>query len=292
MSSFAETGGGLAPTEDLLDAFSEDLADRVAGMAGRAPVDRRAPPSARRAGRRSSRAFLDEVVGVVARVGPSVTGPAGRRAARSCGAPPYARRGRDRRRQASTTRPLRFSIRAWPMKQSCASAPGPCGTAWRRGRSCSREWRLREPRHGSRARRSARRRRSPEPSLGRKLFIGPRFDQRAIDVKCSLESSAPTFGWARMAARNSCATSPSSRRSRFLPEARRVPRRVVDAQPDEPAEQKVEVDPLHQLALGADAVERLQQQRPKQPFRRDRRAADIGGVDRVENSPEIGRAPR
>src|SRR5207249_11679303 len=36
------------------------------------------------------------------------------------------------------------------------------------------------------------------------------------------------------------------------------------------AKQKIVVDLLHQLALGADRVERLQQRSPQQPFRRDR----------------------
>ena len=49
-----------------------------------------------------------------------------------------------------------------------------------------------------------------------------------------------------------------------------VPHRVVDAQPDEPAEQEVVVQLLHELPLGADRVERLQQQGPQQLLRRDR----------------------
>src|SRR5512132_34127 len=55
-----------------------------------------------------------------------------------------------------------------------------------------------------------------------------------------------------------------------LREGRVIPRRLVGAQTDEPAEQEVELEPLHQLALGPDRVERLQQHRPQQHFRRDR----------------------
>jgi len=43
-----------------------------------------------------------------------------------------------------------------------------------------------------------------------------------------------------------------------------VPYRLVDAQTDEPAEQQVELNPLHQLARPANAVERLQRHRPQQ----------------------------
>jgi CBS domain-containing protein len=57
---------------------------------------------------------------------------------------------------------------------------------------------------------------SPEPSFGRKLFIEA---QASISVpsteKCSLDNSFLTCGKARSAARNSCATSVSSSRSRL-----------------------------------------------------------------------------
>jgi hypothetical protein len=48
---------------------------------------------------------------------------------------------------------------------------------------------------------------------------------------------------------------------------------------DEPAKQQVEVDPIDQLALRADRVERLQQQGPEQLLRGDRRPPDrrVGG---------------
>ena len=53
-----------------------------------------------------------------------------------------------------------------------------------------------------------------------------------------------------------------------------VPHRILDAQPDEPAEQQVVVDPLDQLPLRADRIERLQQQGAHQPLRRDRTPPD------------------
>ena len=61
-----------------------------------------------------------------------------------------------------------------------------------------------------------------------------------------------------------------------LREGRMIPDLIFDAEPDEPAEQQVEVQPLHQLALRADRVERLQQEGPQQLLGRDRRTSDPG----------------
>jgi integrase/recombinase XerD len=36
-----------------------------------------------------------------------------------------------------------------------------------------------------------------------------------------------------------------------------IPNSIVDAEPDEPAKRQIEVEPLHQLSLGADREERL-----------------------------------
>ena len=53
-----------------------------------------------------------------------------------------------------------------------------------------------------------------------------------------------------------------------------IPDRVINADPDEPAEEEVVLQPLHQLPLRADRVERLQKHGPKQLLRRDRRSPD------------------
>ena len=55
-----------------------------------------------------------------------------------------------------------------------------------------------------------------------------------------------------------------------LRKRRVIPRRIVNADADEPAKQQVELQPLHQLPLRADRIERLQQHRPQQLLRRDR----------------------
>lgn len=64
-------------------------------------------------------------------------------------------------------------------------------------------------------------------------------------------------------------------------EHRHVPHRHVHRQADEPAEQHVVGDLLHQLPLRADREQGLQQQRPQQLLRRDRGAAGFR-VDRIE----------
>ena len=76
-----------------------------------------------------------------------------------------------------------------------------------------------------------------------------------------------------------------------LGEGRGVPHRVLDAEPDKPAEQQVVVDPLDQLPLRADRIEGLQQQGPQQPLRRDRLPAERR-IQRVELAATATSAPR
>jgi hypothetical protein len=59
-----------------------------------------------------------------------------------------------------------------------------------------------------------------------------------------------------------------------LRECRGFPYRVLNAQPDKPAEQQIVINPLDELPLRADRIEGLRQQRPHQPLRRDRAAPD------------------
>jgi hypothetical protein len=61
-----------------------------------------------------------------------------------------------------------------------------------------------------------------------------------------------------------------------LAERARVPHGRVHGQAHEPAEQQVVVELLHQLRLGADRIERLQQERPQQPLGWNRRPPAIG----------------
>src|SRR5262249_9600728 len=57
-------------------------------------------------------------------------------------------------------------------------------------------------------------------------------------------------------------------------EGRGIPYRVLDAEPDKRAKQRIIVDALDKLALRADGVECLQQQSAHQPLRWDRLPTD------------------
>src|SRR3954453_10123535 len=80
MPGLAQPGGGLCPAEGLLDALSDDLADLVAGMAGRASVDGGALDLGRDVRGEVEAKLANEVLGVLALVHPQ------RDAARSIGA--------------------------------------------------------------------------------------------------------------------------------------------------------------------------------------------------------------
>jgi len=57
----------------------------------------------------------------------------------------------------------------------------------------------------------------------------------------------------------------------ILAEHRRIPHLIVDRQPNEPPEQQAVVQLFHQQPFTALSVQSLQQQRPQQLFRRNRR---------------------
>src|SRR4051794_8426469 len=105
------------------------------------------------------------------------------------------------------------------------------------------------------------------PSLGLRLF---RLAQASMSVpsteKCCDDSSRLTWGWVKMAPRNLAAISPSSRLV-VLREHRVIPRPIIDTETNEPAEQQIELQPLHQLTFRADRVEGLQQRGTQQLLR-------------------------
>ena len=101
--------------------------------------------------------------------------------------------------------------------------------------------------------------------------------------KCSLDSSLRTCGRFSTAGHELARDIAVEQPVPVLAEHRRIPHRIVRREPDEPAEQQIVVELLHQLPFRAHRVERLQQQRPQQPLRRDRRSA----VPRIK----LGRMP-
>ena len=90
-------------------------------------------------------------------------------------------------------------------------------------------------------------------------------------VKCSSDSSCCCFGLRQHLIEKQFRDLPVQQSVPVLGEHRRVPHRLIHAQSHKPAEQQVVLQPLHQLPLAAHAVQRLQQQRPQQPLRRNRR---------------------
>lgn len=72
-----------------------------------------------------------------------------------------------------------------------------------------------------------------------------------------------------------------------LGEDGRHPNRVVNAEAHEPTEQQVILHLLHQLPLGADREQDLDQARSDQPLGRNRGAAEVG-VKHLEIGIEAG----
>src|SRR3984893_14128793 len=127
MPGLAETADGLHPAKGFLDPLALDRADPIAGMAGRARVDRGAAIGIVLRYMRRTAAFAaagDKVGGVIVLV-------AAHGAARPGIVLDHIERGRALRcalasvNRASTMRPLRFSVIRCPMWQSLASLPAP-----------------------------------------------------------------------------------------------------------------------------------------------------------------------
>ena len=127
----------------------------------------------------------------------------------------------------------------------------------------------------------------PDPSFGRKLLVLAQASSSVPSTeKCSVESR-PAHPRLRQHGRQEARRYLAIQQPvAVLGEGGGVPDRIVHAEPDEPAEQQVEVDPLDQLAFGPDRVEGLQQQRPQQPLGRDR-IPPRRRVERVELSRHV-----
>ena len=74
-----------------------------------------------------------------------------------------------------------------------------------------------------------------------------------------------------------------------LAEGAGVPHRVVDLEADEPAEEQVVVEPLHEQPLAADRVQQLQHQRAQQALGRDGGPADLA-VHALEHRIELAQS--
>src|SRR5258705_406296 len=116
------------------------------------------------------------------------------------------------------------------------------------------------------------------------LHAGPSLDQHAVDREVlagekltnlrQIEKARKKLG------RNIAVQQPVP----VLAEHGRIPHRIVCREADEPAEQQIIVELLHQLPFRAHRVKRLKQQRSQQPLRRDRRAS-FARIEAVANPP-------
>ncbi len=98
----------------------------------------------------------------------------------------------------------------------------------------------------------------------------PGLDQRAIDREVVVRQEALDLGVPQNGLEELRGDVGIEQPVAVLGERRMIPYGIVDAEPDEPAEQQIVVDLLHQLALGAHRVERLQQRGAQQPLGCDR----------------------
>src|ERR1700752_1556163 len=131
---------------------------------------------------------------------------------------------------------------------------------------------------------ASRRRRRPATALRYKaLHAGPRFDQCPIDREMLVGEQFSHLRQIEHGGKELGGDIPVEQPVPVLAKYRRIPDRLVRQKPDEPAEQQVVVELLHQLPFRAHSIERLQQQRPQQPLRWNRRAA-VARVQPVESS--------
>ena len=119
------------------------------------------------------------------------------------------------------------------------------------------------------------------------LHAGKRFDQGAIDREMLVREQRPNLGLAEHRLEELRRDLALQEPVAVLGEHRHVPDRRVHRQADEPAEQQVVVQLLHELALRAHRIESLQQQRPQQLLGRDRRPADVR-IEPVEGRRQHG----
>ena len=113
---------------------------------------------------------------------------------------------------------------------------------------------------------------SPEPSFGlTALHRGPGLDQRAVDREVIARQKPLHLGLRQHRRQELGRDVALQQPVAVLREHRMIPGCVIDADSDEPAEQQVVFQPLHQKPLRADRIKRLQQHRPQQLLRRDRR---------------------
>ena len=107
--------------------------------------------------------------------------------------------------------------------------------------------------------------------LGSEALLGrPRLDQRPVAREALLRQQPLPIGQSQHLDEYALHHLVLQQSVALLGEGRVIPRRVVDGQAHEPAQQQVVAQLLPHLLLAADRIEHLQQQRPDQSLRRNR----------------------
>jgi len=122
------------------------------------------------------------------------------------------------------------------------------------------------------------------------LLSSPGLDERAIDREVLIREQRCLAGLAEHRVEEGLRDLAAQEPLAVLGEHGDVPDRVVGVQSDEPAEEQVVVEALHQEALAAHRVQQLEQERPQQLLRRDRGPARLR-VEAVEERIELGEGP-
>ena len=118
-------------------------------------------------------------------------------------------------------------------------------------------------------------RRLPSPSRPFRSFSStPKFDQRAVDREV-IRAGQPLHPWLRRTALEQLGGDVAFQQPiAVLGKCRVIPPASSTPMPTNQRNQKIELQPLHQLPLRADRVEHLQEHRPQQLLRRNRGATD------------------
>src|SRR5436189_5450049 len=105
------------------------------------------------------------------------------------------------------------------------------------------------------------------------LQAGPGFDERAVDREMLRRQQPLDLRLAQDGCQELGCDLAFEQTVAVLREHRMIPSRIIDPETNKPAEQQIELQPLHQLTFRADRVESLQQRGTQQLLRWNRRAA-------------------
>ncbi len=107
------------------------------------------------------------------------------------------------------------------------------------------------------------------------LLPGPGLDERAVDAEVLIRKELRGLGLGEHRGEECPGDIAREQPLAVLGEHGHIPDRVVGVEPDEPAEEQVVVERLHQQPLRADRVQDLEDQRPEQHLGGDRGSAEL-----------------